>query len=206
MGVRKTYNMELAKNVQDIQCRDEVLIVRPILDEEIGGIIIPVSAQEKGQKGWVCKVGPGSKDVNMEVVEGDKVYHVKWAGSEVSIEGEKFLIMKQEDILGRYFGDRPIDITPLEDRIFIEWEFGQEEFKGTNILRPEGSSKERYYTGVVQSIGPKVEEIKVGERIFFNQFCGPERIEFENKRYAMIYEKDAYCVVPLRKNLMVLSH
>lgn len=209
MGIKHTYAAETFENIADVRCLGEMVIVKPVADKEIGGIIIPDAAQEKCQKAVVVKVGPGTKDVSIEVAPGDKVLHVKWAGSEVSVDGEKFNFMKQEDILGKYHGEREIDLTPLEDRILIEWEDGGEFYKGTNIARAEGSAKERYYTGIILACGPGVkdtENIVVGQRIFFNQFCGPERINFENKRYAMIWEDDARCVVPLRKNMMVLSH
>lgn len=206
MSVRKSYTVEGVDAVSDIKCRDEVVIVQPIEEKERGGIIIPSQAAEKGQQGIVRRVGPGTKDIEMQVIAGDRVLHVKWAGSEVKVDGEKFLIMKQEDILGVYNGEREIDLAPIESRILIEWEQGREEYIGTKILRAEGSAKDRYYTGVVMAVGPEVEEVKVGERIFFNQFCGPERIDFDGKRYAMIYERDAYCVLPLRKDIVVLSH
>ena len=209
MGIKKTYHAETLKNIEEIKCLGEMVIVKPEFETEVGGIIIPEQAAEKGQKGVVCKIGPGTKDVEMGVVPGDRIFHVKWAGSEVSVDGEKFLFMKQEDILGKYHGERDIDINPLENRILIEWEYGQEFYQGTNIARPEGSAKERYYTGVILACGDGVvdkENIIVGQRIFFNQFCGPERITFENKRYALIWEDDARCVVPLRKSMMVLSH
>lgn len=206
MSIRKTYTMESASKVEDINLLWENVLIKPVEEKEIGGILLPQSSSERGQKGIVCRVGPGTKDVEMEVQPGDKVLFVKYAGSEIAIEGEKFNCMKQEDILGRYHGDRDIDLTPLEDRILIEWEFGQDEYMGTNILRSEGAAKERYYTGIVMATGPLVQEIKVGDRVFFNQFCGPERIDFESKRYALIWEKDARGTVPLRKSMMVLSH
>ena len=209
MGIKHTYSAETIANIADVKCLGEMVIIKPAADTEIGGIIIPVTAQEKCQKGLVVKVGPGTKDVDIEVEPGEKILHVKWAGSEVSVDGEKFIFMKQEDILGKYHGEREIDLTPLEDRILIEWEYGDDVYTGTNISRAEGSAKERYYTGIILAVGPKVkdpENITIGQRIYFNQFCGPERITFENKRYAMIWEDDARCVVPLRKTMMVLSH
>lgn len=203
--MRKSATLNV-NNVQDIKCRNDIVIVSPIKEEEIGGLIIPQNAQEQGQKGTVMNVGPGTEDVRMQVKLEDRILYVRYAGSEVSIEGEKYIIMRQEDILGVYTGETPIDIKPLDNRILIEWEFGRDEYIGTTILRSEGASKERYYTGVVMAIGPDAKEIEVGQRIFFNQFCGPERIDYNGKRYAMIYDDHAYCVLPLRKDITVLSH
>ncbi len=70
-----------------------------------GGIIIPDTAKEKPQQGEVIAVGPGARDesgklVPLEVGVGDRVLFGKWSGTEVRIEGEDLLIMKESDILG----------------------------------------------------------------------------------------------------------
>ena len=79
---------------------DRVLI-KPAAAEEktVGGIIIPDSAKEKPLKGEVKAVGQGPKDEEMVVKEGDTVLYGKYAGTEVEFEGEKYLIMRQSDIL-----------------------------------------------------------------------------------------------------------
>jgi chaperonin GroES len=70
-----------------------------------GGIIIPDTAKEKPMQGEVVAVGPGARDdqgrlVAMEVKPGDRVLFGKWSGTEVKIDGEELLIMKESDILG----------------------------------------------------------------------------------------------------------
>jgi chaperonin GroES len=70
-----------------------------------GGIIIPDTAKEKPQQGEVVAVGPGARDergqvVPLEVKPGDRVLFGKWSGTEVKIDGEELLIMKESDILG----------------------------------------------------------------------------------------------------------
>jgi len=85
---------------------DRVLIRR--IEEENktpGGIIIPDTAKEKPQQGEVVAVGPGARDesgklIPLDVKVGDKVLFGKWSGSEVTIDGEELLIMKESDILG----------------------------------------------------------------------------------------------------------
>jgi len=85
---------------------DRVLIRR--VDEESrtkGGIIIPDSAKEKPQEGEVIAVGPGALDDNGQrippgVKTGDRILFGKWSGSEIKLEGEDLLIMKESDILG----------------------------------------------------------------------------------------------------------
>ncbi|MBQ3710836.1 MAG: co-chaperone GroES [Bacteroidales bacterium] len=64
-----------------------------------GGIYIPDTAKEKPQQGKVIAVGPGKKDEPMEVKAGDVVLYGKYAGTEVTVEDKKFLIVKQQDIL-----------------------------------------------------------------------------------------------------------
>jgi chaperonin GroES len=79
---------------------DRVLI-QPIAAEEktISGIIIPDSAKEKPLKGTVLAVGPGTKDETMELKAGDVVLYGKYAGTEVEIDNEKVLIMRQNEVL-----------------------------------------------------------------------------------------------------------
>ena len=78
---------------------DRVLI-KPAAAEEktASGIIIPDSAKEKPLKGEVVAVGNGTKDEDMVVKPGDHVLYGKYAGTELDLDGEKFLIMKQSDI------------------------------------------------------------------------------------------------------------
>lgn len=79
---------------------DRVLI-QPIPAEEVtvSGIIIPDSAKEKPLKGTVLAVGPGTKDEEMQLHVGDVVLYGKYSGTEVEIDNEKVLIMRQSDVL-----------------------------------------------------------------------------------------------------------
>lgn len=79
---------------------DRVLI-EPVPAEEVtmSGIIIPDSAKEKPLKGKVLATGNGTKDEEMVVKEGDNVLYGKYAGTEIELDGTKYLIMRQADIL-----------------------------------------------------------------------------------------------------------
>ena len=79
---------------------DRVLI-KPAAAEEktVSAIIIPDSAKEKPLKGEVIAIGNGTKDEDMVVKQGDTVLYGKYAGTEIELEGDKFLIMRQSDIL-----------------------------------------------------------------------------------------------------------
>ncbi|MBE6290931.1 MAG: co-chaperone GroES [Bacteroidaceae bacterium] len=79
---------------------DRVLVVpAPAEEKTIGGIIIPDTAKEKPLKGEVVAVGNGTKDEEMVVKVGDTVLYGKYAGTELELEGNKYLIMRQSDIL-----------------------------------------------------------------------------------------------------------
>ncbi|MBE6329358.1 MAG: co-chaperone GroES [Paludibacteraceae bacterium] len=77
------------------------VLVKPAAAEEktASGIIIPDSAKEKPLKGEVIAIGNGTKDEEMVVKSGDIVLYGKYAGTELELEGEKYLIMRQSDIL-----------------------------------------------------------------------------------------------------------
>ena len=83
------------------------VVVRRLKQEEktAGGIIIPDTAQEKPQEGEVVAVGPGARDDEgrihpPEVKAGDRVLFGKWSGTEVKLDGEELLIMKESDLMG----------------------------------------------------------------------------------------------------------
>ena len=85
---------------------DRVLVRRIEAEEKTaGGIIIPDTAKEKPQQGEVLAVGPGKRDetgklVSPDVKAGDEILFGKWSGTEVKIDGEDLLIMKEDDIMG----------------------------------------------------------------------------------------------------------
>ena len=86
--------------------QDRVIIKRIEEGEQIrGGIIIPDSAREKPQEGEIIAVGPGARDekgtlVPLDVKKGDRILFGKWSGSEIKLDGEDLLIMKESDVMG----------------------------------------------------------------------------------------------------------
>jgi len=83
------------------------VVVRRIESEEktAGGIIIPDTAKEKPQEGEVIAVGPGARDesgklVPVDLKAGDRILFGKWSGTEVKIDGQEYLIMKESDVMG----------------------------------------------------------------------------------------------------------
>ena len=78
---------------------DRVLVLPAQAEETVGGIIIPDTAKEKPLKGNVVAVGEGTKDEPMILKEGDEVLYGKYSGTELELEGVKYLIMRQSDVL-----------------------------------------------------------------------------------------------------------
>jgi chaperonin GroES len=82
------------------------MLVKPLEEEEVtpGGIVLPETAKEKPQKGEVLAVGPGARDdegnrIAMDVSVGDKVLFAKYGGTEIKMDGDKLLILRESDIL-----------------------------------------------------------------------------------------------------------
>ena len=82
------------------------LVVKPLEEEEVtpSGIVLPETAKEKPQKGEVLAVGPGARDddgkrIAMDVAKGEKVLFAKYAGTELKLDGEKLLILRESDVL-----------------------------------------------------------------------------------------------------------
>jgi chaperonin GroES len=96
---------------------DRVVVRRVSAEEKTrGGIIIPDTAQEKPMEGEVVAAGPGARDaqgqiVALDVKAGDRILFGKWSGTEVKIDGQELLIMKESDIMGVIIGD------PAEQKI-----------------------------------------------------------------------------------------
>ena len=79
---------------------DRVVIEpKPAETKTAGGLIIPDNAKEKPLEGVVVAVGPGTSEVKMEVKNGDTVLYGKYAGTEITVDGKEYLIMRQNDIL-----------------------------------------------------------------------------------------------------------
>ena len=83
------------------------ILVRRLEEKEVkkGGIIIPDTAKEKPQEGEVLAVGPGGRDENgkltpLDLKVGDRILFGKWSGTEIKLDGEELLIMKESDVMG----------------------------------------------------------------------------------------------------------
>jgi chaperonin GroES len=96
--VKYTFNKILSiMNIKPLG--DRVLVVPAPAEEKIGGIIIPDTAKEKPLHGTIKAVGQGTKDEEMVLKAGDEVLYGKYSGTELEFEGEKYLMMRQSDVL-----------------------------------------------------------------------------------------------------------
>ncbi len=82
------------------------VVVEPLEQEEItaGGIVLPETAKEKPQQGLILAIGPGARDedgkrIAMDVAVGDKILFAKYSGTEIKMDGKKYLILREDDIL-----------------------------------------------------------------------------------------------------------
>ena len=110
---------------------DRVVVKRIDAEEKTkGGIIIPDSAKEKPSQGEVTAVGPGGRDeagklIPIDIKVGDRVLFGKWSGTEVKLDGEELLIMKESDIMGVKAGDRVL---------FGKWSGTEVKLEGDDLL------------------------------------------------------------------------
>jgi chaperonin GroES len=105
--VKPTFNISAGGIRMKFRPLHDRVVVRRLEAEEksAGGIIIPDTAKEKPQEGEVIAVGPGARDetgklIPLDVKQGDRILFGKWSGTEVKLEGEELLIMKEADIMG----------------------------------------------------------------------------------------------------------
>ena len=99
-NIKRTNIKHLNFQVMNIKpLGDRVLVVPAPAEEKIGGIIIPDTAKEKPLHGTIKAVGQGTKDEEMVLKAGDEVLYGKYSGTELEFEGEKFLMMRQSDVL-----------------------------------------------------------------------------------------------------------
>ncbi|ETA26278.1 molecular chaperone GroES [Porphyromonas gingivalis SJD2] len=99
------------------------VLVKPAAAEEktVSGIIIPDSAKEKPLKGEVIVVGNGTKDEEMVLKAGDTVLYGKYAGTEIELEGEKYIIMRQNDVLAIILGKTMVKTKKSEQGNTAGW-------------------------------------------------------------------------------------
>mgnify|MGYP006382140427 CR=1 FL=1 len=97
--MKETTNLKYIAIMKIKPLADRVLVQAAPAEEKVGGIIIPDTAKEKPLHGKVVATGNGTKDEEMVLKAGDEVLYGKYSGTELEFEGEKYLIMRQSDVL-----------------------------------------------------------------------------------------------------------
>ena len=130
---------------------DRVVVRRLDSEEKTkGGIIIPDTAKEKPQEGEIVAVGPGARDeagklVALDVKKGDRVLFGKWSGTEVKIDGQDLLIMKESDIMGVISLKPPDRLLTFSVPVQIAPSRFQVEWSQSRLLGLTGSQSEKLY-------------------------------------------------------------
>ena len=162
---------------------DRVVVKRVAEEEKTkGGIIIPDTAKEKPKEGEVIAVGPGARDENgklvpLDVKAGDRILFGKWSGTEVKIDGEELLIMKESDIMGILEVPPPRSARPPDRASQIQIDIQEGKTHGCQRRQVRGDARERMLRGVdiladavKVTLGPK------GRNVVLDKSFGAPRI------------------------------
>mmetsp|Transcript_3054 Transcript_3054/g.10993 ORF Transcript_3054/g.10993 Transcript_3054/m.10993 type:complete len:234 (+) Transcript_3054:58-759(+) len=175
---------------------DRVLV--KVLAEETSttsGILIPTSATKKQNAGEVVAVGPGAvedgKAKEVSVKTGQSVMYAKYAGTEVSMDDQEFVLLKESDIIG-IRGSDVGSLAPLQDRVLIEVSDADDTTSGGVILTD--SAKEKPSTGKVVAVGPGMNGEKVnaspGSTVLYSKYSGVELESSDGQEYIVVRESD----------------
>lgn len=159
----------------------------------VGGILLPTSAQKRPTQGEVVNVG-GAKAIK----SGDRVIYSKYAGTEIELQGDDYVILKEEDVIGILpGGDDITKLQPLQDRVLIEVAQAAGKTAG-GLLLTEGA-KEKPTMGKVVAVGSGREEkdgevvkpaVTVGSTVLYQKFSGTEYEGKDDKQYIVVRDSD----------------
>lgn len=169
-------------------------------EKTVGGILLPTSAGTKPTKGKVMAVGPGAKKGDettpVAVRVGDMVSYSQFAGTEVTIDGEAHILLKEEDCIGTMGGDDVSTLKPLSDRVLIKCNKTEEETTGGLLLTGKG---EKPLTGDVVAMGPGKGEdsmdMSVGSAVLYSKYSGTEFESSDGDEYIVVRAADVLAVL-----------
>lgn len=195
---------ETVNTIKNVKMHGDWIFVLPIVEpREVGGIIIPDTAtsQEVTQRGEIVAVT--SKNPTDQIIVGAKVlFKRKAAFNKLMLDGIDYLVMKKMNVLGVLLGDRAHEVAALGSNVFLRWELAHSEYERSGLTRPD-AYRQMHYTGYVISKGPDALDLEVGDRVFFDQFCGVEKFEESGIRYGFVREDDIYCTnIPSRETIL----
>ncbi|KAL4858802.1 chaperonin [Chlorella vulgaris] len=161
----------------------------------VGGILLPSSAQKRPTQGTVQSAG-GAKGVK----SGDKVVYSKYAGTELELQGDTFVLLKEDDVIGTLSGGEDISkLQPLQDRVLIEVMQAASATTG-GLLLTEGS-KDKPTMGKVVAVGPGrapeeedkptvAPKVEVGATVLYQKYSGTEFEGPDDKQYIVVRDMD----------------
>ncbi|PSC70946.1 20 kDa chloroplastic [Micractinium conductrix] len=159
----------------------------------VGGILLPSSAQKRPTQGTVSAAGSAKA-----VKAGDKVVYSKYAGTELEVQGDTLVLLKEDDVIGLLSGGDDISkLQPLQDRVLIEVVEAKASTAG-GLLLTEGS-KEKPTMGKVVAVGPGREEedgksvkpkVEVGATVLYQKYSGTEFEGANDKQYIVVRDMD----------------
>jgi len=189
---------------------DRVLVRRIELAEKTaGGIIIPDTAKEKPMEGEIVAVGSGARGEDgkiqpLDVKKGDRILFGKWSGTEIKLDGEELIIMKESDVMGvidNNLRSDPMKFRPLHDRVVVR-RLDAEEKSAGGIIIPD-TAKEKPMEGEVIAVGPGARneqghivalDVKAGDRILFGKWSGTE-IKLDGEELLIMKESDIMGII-----------
>ncbi|XP_004488111.1 20 kDa chaperonin, chloroplastic-like [Cicer arietinum] len=186
---------------------DRVLVkVKEAEEKTEGGILLPSNAQSKPQGGEVVAVGEGKSigknQVEISVKPGAQVVYSKYAGTEVDFNGEKHLIVKDDDIVGILETDDIKDLKPLNDRVLIKIEKAEEKTSGGLFLTE--ATKEKPSFGTVVAVGPgtldeegniKPLSVTPGNTVLYSKYAGNDFKGKDGFEYITLRSSDVIAVL-----------
>eukprot|EP00897_Mesotaenium_endlicherianum_P010252 jgi/Mesen1/9255/ME000006S09252 len=181
---------------------DRVLVKIVTVEEKSqGGILLPTTAQAKPQGGKVIAVGSGrsmgEKKVPVAIESGSNIVYSKYAGTEVELNGESHLLMKEDDVIGILDSDDIKDLKPLNDRVLIKVTAAENKTAGGVLLTE--SAKEKPVFGTVAAVGPgalgedgsrKGLEITPGSTVLYSKFAGSEFKSKDGELFVVLRAQD----------------
>lgn len=186
---------------------DRVLVkIKTAEEKTIGGILLPSTAQTKPQGGEVVAVGAGKTigetKLELAVKPGAQVIFSKYAGTELELNGENHLIIKEDDIVGTLETDDIKDLQPLNDRVFIKIAEAEEKTAGGLLLTD--SAKEKPSVGTVMAVGPgsvdkegNKEPLAVapGNTVMYSKYAGSDFKGKDGANYIALRASDVMAVL-----------
>lgn len=186
---------------------DRVLVKTKSFEEKTtGGIFLPSSVQTKPQYGEVVAVGQGrtvgDKKVGVSVETGADVVYSKYAGTEIEFDGDKHLILKEEDIVGILETDDVKDMKPLSDRVLIKVAEAEDRTAGGLLLTE--ATKEKPSIGTIVAVGPgaldddgnrKPLDITPGSTVLYSKYAGSEFQSADGSNYIALRASDVMAIL-----------